>query len=82
MTTKNIKKILCNNFNNDFIEVVDINITGDHFSLLVISDDFIDMTLLNRHKLIYELFKNQLTKEIHALQIKTYTKSEWEKINS
>ena len=82
MTTKYIKKILCNKFNNDFIEVVDINNTGDHFSLLVISDDFINMTLLNRHKLIYELFKNQLTKEIHALQIKTYTKSEWEKINS
>ena len=82
MTTKNIKEILCNKFNNDFIEVVDINNTGDHFSLLVISDDFIDMTLLNRHQLIYELFKNQLTKEIHALQIKTYTKSEWEKINS
>ena len=82
MTTKDIKEILHNKFNNDFIEVVDINNMGDHFSLLVISNEFIDMTLLHRHRLIYDLFKKQLTKEIHALQIKTYTKSEWGKINS
>ena len=77
MTTKDIKEILHNKFNNDFIEVVDINNMGDHFSLLVISNDFIDMTLLHRHRLIYDLFKKQLTKEIHALQIKALTYKEW-----
>ena len=36
------------------------------------------MTLIHRHKEVYKLFKNYLTKDIHALQIKTYTKIEWE----
>ena len=34
------------------------------------------MSLIDRHKLIYKLFEKELTKKIHALQIKTYTKSE------
>ena len=37
------------------------------------------MSLINRHKLIYNLFEAELTNEIHALQLKTYTKVEWNK---
>ena len=75
----NIKNILRNKFKNDFVEVVDINGEGNHFSILVISNMFENMSLINRHKLIYQLFEKQLTNEIHALQIKTYTSNEWEK---
>jgi len=75
----NIKKILENKFKNDFVEVVDINGEGNHFSVLVISNMFKNMSLINRHKLIYQLFEKQLTNEIHALQIKTYTSKEWGK---
>ena len=57
-------------------EVKDKTGTGDHFSVLVISDRFEGITLVNRHKMIYESISQYVTKEIHALQIKTYTEEE------
>ena len=79
MTKEDVKKILINKFNKDFIQVIDINASGNHFNLLIISDIFVNMALLNRHKLIYKLFTKELGHEIHALQIKTYTNKEWNK---
>ena len=80
MTKENIKKILSKNFKDSIIEVVDINKDSSHFSLLIISNKFTHLNLINRHKLVYNLFKEQLTKEIHALQIKAYTQKEWKNI--
>ena len=82
MNTKNIKQKLEANFSKkDFIETVDINNQGNHFNIIVVSDRFNNMSLINRHKLIYGIFAQEITKEIHAMQIKTYTHSEWEKNN-
>tara|TARA_B100000519_G_scaffold99506_1_gene86475 strand:+ start:82 stop:330 length:249 start_codon:yes stop_codon:yes gene_type:complete len=78
MNTDYIKQKLENFFSkNDLFKVVDINGNGDHYSVLVISDKFIDMPLIKRHKVIYGIFSNEITKEIHAMQIKTYTHKEW-----
>ena len=79
MNTNKIKQKLVNIFKNDFIEVIDTNGMNNHFSIFVISDKFLNMPLIDRHKLIYKLFEKELTNEIHALQIKTYTKAEWHK---
>ena len=77
MTKENMQKILSNKFDDGSINVFNVNDDESHFSILIVSDEFINMSLINRHKLVYKLFKENLTKEIHALQIKTYTKSEW-----
>ena len=59
------------------VEVKDTTGTGDHFSVIVISDKFKNINLVNRHKMIYESLSQYVTKEIHALQIKTYTEEEF-----
>ena len=83
MNTKIIKQKLENYFSkNDLIEVVDINNTGDHFSIIIVSKKFNNKSLIDRHKIIYEIFSEEITKEIHALQIKTYTYSEWDNNNN
>ena len=79
MNTNTIKQKLVKIFKNDIIEVIDTNGMNNHFSIVVISDKFLNMSLINRHKLIYNLFEAELTNEIHALQLKTYTKVEWNK---
>ena len=79
MNTNKIKQKLVNIFKNDIIEVIDTNGMNNHFSIFLISDKFLNMSLIDRHKLIYKLFEKELTNEIHALQIKTYTKDEWNK---
>ena len=53
--------------------------SGGHYKIHVISDDFINMTLLNRHQIIYSILDEMLKDEIHALSIKTQTITESEK---
>ena len=77
MTKQNILKKLTKNFPGDKIEVVDMTGQSNHFSVLILSKKFKSLTLLERHKIIYAIFKNELTHEIHALQIKAFTPDEW-----
>jgi BolA protein len=81
MNSKQIKKRLESYFLNDKVEVFDTRGTEDHFSIIVISDKFNDINIVKRHQMIYQLFKNEITKEIHALQIQTYTNLEWKEKN-
>jgi len=77
MNIEEIKERLIKNFPEDKIEVFDSRGTGDHFSIIVISDKFIDISLVNRHRIIYSIFKDEIVRKIHALQIQAYTYEEW-----
>ena len=84
MKTNTIKEIIKKSIKDAYVEVIDLNNSGDHFSLLVVTNQFDALNLLNRHKIIYNLFDNYITKEIHALQLKTLTYKEYnnEKLES
>tara|TARA_B100001013_G_C24566721_1_gene424822 strand:+ start:154 stop:396 length:243 start_codon:yes stop_codon:yes gene_type:complete len=71
---ENIKKVMP----NSIIKVIDTNGTGDHFSVMVVSDLFDGLTLVDRHKLIYKALNKYLNNQIHALQIKTITNKEYD----
>ncbi|MGI4816628.1 MAG: BolA/IbaG family iron-sulfur metabolism protein [Janthinobacterium lividum] len=61
----NLKKVLISNHNN-------------HVLITAIGDSFIGMNSLKRQKSIYKILMPYfLTKKIHAIQIQTYTISEW-----
>ena len=80
MTEEKIIKILKNTFTEGtegHVEVIDSNGNQDHFNILVISDQFDGIKLIERHRMIYAQLEILLSNEIHALQIKTYTKNEW-----
>ena len=80
MNSEYIKQKLEDFFSKkDLLKVVDINGNGDHYSILVVSNKFANMSLIERHKIIYSIFDKEITKEIHAMQIKTYTHEEWNK---
>ena len=79
MLKDDIKDRLIKKFPNAQIEVIDMTTGGNHFSITIISDLFNGLSLINRHKLIYQEFKNEMPTPIHALQIKTLTKLEWQK---
>ena len=77
MNIEQIKQRLEEIFSQDKVEVFDSRGTGDHFSIIVISDKFLNMPLLDRHKMIYSIFSDKIVTEIHAMQIQTYTIEEW-----
>ena len=82
MTKQDIFKKLTEKFPKSQIEIVDMTGQSNHFSLFILSDSFDNMSLIDRHKLIYSIFSEELTTEIHALQIKAYTPSEWIRKNN
>ena len=56
------------------------NNSETHFKLILVSDDFLNTSLIHRHKKIY-LILEQLMKKIHALSIHAFTYDEYQKNN-
>ena len=52
---------------------------GFHLEAIIVSDDFTDKNLVERHRIVYEVMGNLMQKEIHALSMKTLTNEEWQK---
>ena len=82
MEASKVKELIIAGLTDPYVEVADTTGTGDHFSAVIISDDFNDLSLIKQHQLVYKSLGNYLTKEIHAMQLKTYSKSAWEKTKS
>ena len=51
---------------------------GFHLETTIVSDNFIDKTLIERHRLVYDAMGELMKHEIHALSMKTLTRSELE----
>ncbi|TEW53398.1 BolA/IbaG family iron-sulfur metabolism protein [Psychromonas sp. RZ22] len=52
-----------------------------HFKVTVVSDEFTDIRLIMRHRLINELLAEELAGPVHALAIHTFTPSQWAEKN-
>jgi acid stress-induced BolA-like protein IbaG/YrbA len=53
---------------------------GYHYHITVVSDLFIDKPKIARQKWVYGVLNDYiLSGDLHAIQMKTLTKSEWEK---
>ena len=50
---------------------------GFHLETTIVSDDFTDKTLIERHRVVYNAMGELMKHEIHALSMKTLTRDEW-----
>ena len=48
-----------------------------HFRVLIVSDAFADMNLLQRHRSVYKALGEMMKTDIHALNIEAYTTAEF-----
>ena len=55
------------------VSVTDTTGGGDHFRAEVVSDRFAGLTRIQQHKLIYDVFGDEIGGPIHALSLKTTT---------
>jgi stress-induced morphogen len=53
--------------------VEDLTGGGDHFRAEVVSDRFQGLSRIDQHKLVYDVFGEEVGGPIHALSIKTST---------
>ncbi len=73
---------------NDVFEPVFIQVDNDshyhkgpdsssHFKVTIASSAFEDLTLIKRHRMVYQAIP-EIMQRIHALQLHTYATSEWD----
>ncbi|TYG35007.1 BolA/IbaG family iron-sulfur metabolism protein [Lonepinella koalarum] len=53
---------------------------NSHFKIVLVSDKFNGIRQVARHRLIYQLFAQDLANGIHALALHTYTLTEWQNL--
>ncbi len=73
MNSEQVKKLIEESLSGAAVEVIDERGTGDHFSAVVEWTGFEGLSLLEQHQKVYEAVGELLTREIHALQLKTFT---------
>jgi BolA protein len=49
---------------------------GGHFTVRIVAQAFADKTLLERHRMIYDLLRDMMHSEIHALSIHAHSPDE------
>jgi stress-induced morphogen len=56
--------------------VTDLTGGGDHLRAEVVYDGFAGLSRIEQHRLVYEVFGDELGGPIHALSLKTSTRNE------
>tara|TARA_Y100000996_G_scaffold301303_1_gene238880 strand:+ start:394 stop:663 length:270 start_codon:yes stop_codon:yes gene_type:complete len=51
---------------------------GFHLETTIVSNNFKDKSLIERHRMVYDAMGELMKHEIHALSMKTLTRAEWE----
>jgi acid stress-induced BolA-like protein IbaG/YrbA len=53
---------------------------GHHFEAVVVADAFEGLPRLKQHRLVFGVLREELREEVHALQLRTFTRSEWAEV--
>lgn len=86
MQVQSIIKDKLNNYFSKISHIEVINESGQHnvpansethFKIIIVTDEFKALTLIQRHRLINMLLKEELSSVIHALAIHPFTIKEW-----
>lgn len=54
------------------------NTGGGHYNLLIVSDAFTGLSLIKRHRLVFEQVETLMKSKIHALSIQAKTPAEYQ----
>jgi len=70
-TAEDLKRRIEDALPGSTAEVEDLTGGGDHFRAEVVSERFDGLSRIEQHKLVYEVFGDEVGGPIHALSIKT-----------
>jgi len=80
MTLQQIKERIETSLPTTMVEIQDLG-GGDHIRAIVVSSAFAGLPLIRQHKLVLDLFTNEInSNEVHALTVKTLTPEQFEKL--
>jgi acid stress-induced BolA-like protein IbaG/YrbA len=83
ITPEEIKQTLSQVLPVTLVETQDLTGGGDHWQVVIVSSVFEGKGLLEQHRIVNEALKEPLADQrIHALALKTYSPSQWQKLGS
>ena len=77
MSVEEIKSLIESGLSTSYVNVVG---DGTHFEAVIVSSDFEDKILIDRHKLVYNALGDAMDGDIHAISLKTYTPDQWQNL--
>lgn len=84
MNLEKIKKYLTSKIKIDSIKIYDDSLLHNsseknltHLRMIIVSDNFINKSLINRHRLIFSIISEIEEKKIYSVTLHTYTFNEW-----
>lgn len=83
---KKISEVISEHINPKLFKVIDNSAahgepSDSHFSILIVSNKFDSLAHLKRHKMVFDIFKqNNITDDVHAISLTTKTESEYEQL--
>ena len=74
MSSEDLADLVKYHIEDAHIQVSDL-VTGKqaHHGITVVSDVFVGKSLLDQHRMVMDILKEKLKREIHAIKIKTLT---------
>ncbi len=65
------------------VQVKDLTGTQDHYQVVVVSPAFEGKMMIEQHQMIMGLLKAEIdSNEVHALSMKTYTPTQYQKVKN
>lgn len=61
------------------VRVEDMQGTGDHFDVVVVSGEFAGLSLVQQHRMVYGALGDSMREAIHALALRTLTPEQFQK---
>ncbi len=77
MEAQQIEEMIRAAMPNADVSATDLQDSGDHFEVTVVSDAFEGRTMVEQHRLVYAALGDSLRSAIHALVIKTMTPEQY-----
>ncbi|VAW39137.1 hypothetical protein MNBD_GAMMA01-1248 [hydrothermal vent metagenome] len=78
MQPKSIEELIKKSINCHHIQVESDDLT--HFTAIIVSDDFIDNSKLNRHRMVYAALGTHIQDDIHAFSFQAYTINQYKNL--
>ena len=72
-----IKKLITSSIPDAEIEIKDLMGDNNHYSATIESKQFVGLSKIEQHKLVYKSLRGKMGNELHALSITTEEKNEY-----
>lgn len=74
-----VRHLLEGAFSGDHIDLSSPMGDNHHFQLVIVSERFNGLSMVQQHQLVYAALGDAMREAIHALALRTYSPAEWAK---